>query len=180
MRQALARLGLATRIGAAITAAVVAIQILVTLVFVLHPPNLRPFYSARWLSGAVADIIRNSTSGETAPTGVSSDARNPENLAVRFENAPPGFVRGDPPWPLNRVLATVRNELGGAAPSIEAAGMGPPGEPLQVTPAGAFAKLPSGPLESGEDLLVPPTFLIAADLRNGRWLMIEPSYRAQR
>ena len=178
IRQAFARLGLAARIGAAIAAAVIAIQILVTLVFVLHPSEFHPFYSARWLSGALAEIIKNATSGDTAPMSVSGDAQNAESLAVRLENAPPGFARDDPPWPLNRVIATVRNELGGAAPSIKARGMRPPGESLQVTPAGAFAMLPSGPLQSGEDLLVPPNFLIAADLPDGRWLMIEPSYRA--
>jgi signal transduction histidine kinase len=178
IRQAFARFGLAARIGAAIAAAVIAIQILVTLVFVLHPPEFHPFYSARWLSGALAEIIKNATSGETAPMSVSGDAQNAESLTVRLENAPPRFVRDDPPWPLNRVIATVRNELGGAAPSMTARGMRPPGESLQVMPAGAFATLPSGPLQSGEDLLVPPNFLIAADLPDGRWLMIEPSYRA--
>jgi signal transduction histidine kinase len=178
IRQATARLGLAARIGAAIAAAVIAIQILVTLVFVLNPPEFHPFSSARWLSGALAEIIKNSKSGETA-TGVSGGAQNAESLAVRFEDSPPGFVRDDPSWPLNRVLATVRNELGGAAPPIEAGGMGPPGLSPPVMPAGAFATLPSGPLQSGEDLLVPPNFLIAAGLPDGRWLMIEPSYRAQ-
>ena len=39
------RLGLAARIGAAIAAAVIAIQVLVTLVFLMHPPNwFYPFY----------------------------------------------------------------------------------------------------------------------------------------
>ncbi|MBV8798146.1 MAG: HAMP domain-containing histidine kinase [Hyphomicrobiales bacterium] len=179
IRQALARLGLAARIGAAIAAAVIAIQILVTLVFVLHPPQFHPFYSARWLSGALAEIIKNSKSGETAAAGVSGGARNAESFAVRIEDSPPGFVREDPPWPLNRVLATVRNELGGAAPPIQAGGMGPAGVSPPVMPAGAFATLPSGALQSGEDLLVPPDFLIAAGLPDGRWLMIESSYRAQ-
>jgi signal transduction histidine kinase len=179
IRQALARLGLAARIGAAIAAAVIAIQILVTLVFVLHPPQFHPFYSARWLSGALAEIIKNSKSGETAAAGVSGGARNAESFAVRIEDSPPGFVREDPPWPLNRVLATIRNELGGAAPPIQAGGMGPAGVSPPVMPAGAFATLPSGALQSGEDLLVPPDFLIAAGLPDGRWLMIESSYRAQ-
>ena len=40
MPRAIARLGLATRIGAAIAVAVAAIQALVTLVFVLNPPNV--------------------------------------------------------------------------------------------------------------------------------------------
>ena len=35
----LGRLGLAARIGAAIAAAVIAIQVLVILVFLMHPPN---------------------------------------------------------------------------------------------------------------------------------------------
>ena len=38
--------------------------------------------------------------------------------------------------------------------------MGPSGEPVPVVPADAFATLPIGPLRSGEDLLVPPVFLI--------------------
>jgi signal transduction histidine kinase len=128
----------------------------------------------------LAEIVKNAASGEAAPASVSGNAQNAESLTVRFENAPPGFVRDDPTWPLNRVLATVRNELGGAAPPIEAGGMGPPGESPQVMPAGAFATLPSGPLQSGEDLMVPPNFLIAAGLPDGRWLMIEPSFRTQR
>ncbi len=68
MRQAFARLGLAARIGAAIFAAVAAIQVLVTLVFVMNPPNFHPFYSARWLSDAAVTIIRNATSGEAQLT----------------------------------------------------------------------------------------------------------------
>ena len=58
--------------------------------------------------------------------------------------------------------------------------MGPSGEPIPVVPAEAFAALPSGPLRSGEDLLLPPVFLIAVDLHDGRWLTIEPSHRAAR
>jgi signal transduction histidine kinase len=181
IRNAIARLGLAARIGAAIAAAVIAIQILVTLVFVLNPPNFHPFYSARWLSGAVVGIIGHAMSGETDPASALSDPESADSLAVRVESAPPRLGPGDAPWPLKRVLATVGNELGGAdAPSIEAVGVGPWGEPVQVVPADAFATLPSGPLRAGEDLLVPPTFLIAVDLHNGRWLTIGPSHRAQR
>ena len=180
MRHAFARLGLAARIGAAIFAAVAAIQVLVALVFILNPPNFHPFYSARWLSDAAATIIRSSASGETELASALGNLENAESLSVRFVNAPPSRLRfGEPPWPLNRVLATVRSEVGdGASASIEAIGMGPSGEPVPVVPADAFAALPSGPLRSGEDLLLPPVFLIAVDLRDGRWLTIEPSHRA--
>jgi len=58
--------------------------------------------------------------------------------------------------------------------------MGPSDEAIPVVPADASEALPSGPLRSGEDLLAPPFFLIAADLHDGRWLTIEPSFRAQR
>ena len=58
--------------------------------------------------------------------------------------------------------------------------MGPSDEAIPVVPADASASLPSGPLRSGEDLLAPPIFLITADLHDGRWLTIEPSFRAQR
>jgi signal transduction histidine kinase len=58
--------------------------------------------------------------------------------------------------------------------------MGPSDEAIPVVPAGASEALPSGPLRSGEDLLAPPFFLIAADLHDGRWLTIEPSFRTQR
>ena len=178
---AFARLGLAARIGVAIGAAVAAIQALVTLVFVLNPPSLHPFYSARWLSGAVAEIIRNAETGETQPASGSGNLQRAESLAVRIDYAPPHLGPGDPPWPLNRVLVTVRNELGGAAaPSIEAVGMGPSGEPIPVVPADASATLPSGPLQSGEDLLIPPIFVIVVDLRDGRWLTIGPSRTAAR
>jgi signal transduction histidine kinase len=177
----IARLGLAARIGAAMAAAVIAIQILVTLVFVLNPTSFHPFYSARWLSGAVVEIIRTSVSGETAPAGGLGGLENAESLAVRLDRAPPRLGPGDPPWPVNRVLATVRSELGGAnAPSIHAIGMGPSAELVPVIPADAFATLPSGPLQSGEDLLVPPIFLIVVDLHDGRWLTIGPSHRAAR
>ena len=174
------RFGLAARIGAAILAAVAAIQVLVALVFILNPPNFHPFYSARWLSDAAVTIIRNAMAGATEPSSVLGNLQNAETLAVGFVNAPPPRLGpGEPPWPLNRVLATVRSEVGDAsAPSIEAVGMGPSGEPIPVVPAEAFAALPSGPLRSGEDLLLPPVFLIAVDLHDGRWLTIEPSRRA--
>ena len=178
--RALGRLGLAARIGAAILAAVIAIQALVTLVFLLHPPSLRPLYSARWLSGEVAKILKNRETAEAAPVGAPAQTQNPEALSVRIERAqPPDFVRADPEWPMNRVLATVHAHLGEAAPPLAASGMGPPNEPVQVVPTDAFATLPSGPLRSEEDLLVPPNFLIAADLHDGRWLIIEPSERAR-
>ncbi|HEY1885750.1 MAG TPA: HAMP domain-containing sensor histidine kinase [Roseiarcus sp.] len=181
IRQAFARLGLAARIGAAIAAAVIAIQILVTLVFVLHPPNLHALYSARWLSGAAVEIIRNALAGAREPTSALGNLPNGESLTVRFDRAPPPRASSDPPWPLNRVLATVRSELGGpAAPAVEAVGMGPGEEAISVVPADASLTLPSGPLQSGEDLLTPPFFLIAADLHDGRWLTIEPSFRTQR
>jgi signal transduction histidine kinase len=182
IRQAIARLGLAGRIGAAILAAVVAIQVLVTLVFVLNPPNFHPFYSARWLSNAAATIIKTTSSGEPELASALADLQDAETLAVRFVNAPPPRLGPrEPPWPLNRVLATVRNEVGDAAAlSVEAQGMGPSGEPIPVVPADAFAALPSGPLRPGEDLLLPPVFLIAVDLHDGRWLTIEPSHRAAR
>jgi signal transduction histidine kinase len=175
------RLGLAARIGAAIAAAVIAIQVLVTLVFLTHPPNFHPFYSARWLSGSAVEIIRNAMAGATEPASVLGNLPSAESLSVRFDHAPPRRATSDPPWPLNRVLATVRSELGGpAGPTVEAVGMGPSDEPIPVVPADASASLPSGPLRSGEDLLAPPIFLIAADLHDGRWLTIEPSFRAQR
>ena len=175
------RFGLAARIGAAIAAAVIAIQVLVTLVFLMHPPNFRPFYSARWLSGSSVEIIKNAMAGATEPSSVLGNLPNAESLSVRFDRAPPRRASSDPPWPLNRVLATVRSELGGAAgPTVEAVGMGPSDEPIPAVPADASASLPSGPLRSGEDLLAPPFFLIAADLHDGRWLTIEPSRRAAR
>jgi signal transduction histidine kinase len=177
----LGRLGLAARIGAAIAAAVIAIQVLVILVFLMHPPNFQPFYSARWLSGSAVEIIKNAMAGATEPSSALGNLPNPESLSVRFDRAPPRRATSDPPWPLNRVLATVRSELGGpSAPTLEAVGMGPSDEAIPVVPADASASLPSGPLRSGEDLLAPPIFLIAADLHDGRWLMIEPSFRAQR
>lgn len=73
--RAFARLGLAARIGAAIVAAVIAIQVLVTLVFVLNPPSLHPFYSARWLSGAVAEVIKNTMAG-AAPSALVWSVRH--------------------------------------------------------------------------------------------------------
>ena len=110
---AFARLGMAARIGIAIVASVAAVQVLVTLVFVLRPSGLPPFYSARWLSGAVAEIVTNARSGETEPTGALGNLQNAEGLAVRIDHGAAPFGPADPPWPLNRVLATVRNELGG-------------------------------------------------------------------
>ena len=73
---AFARNGLAARIGLAIVAAVAAIQVLVTLVFVLNPLTFPPFYSARWLSGAVVEIIRNAMSGERPPTDALANLQN--------------------------------------------------------------------------------------------------------
>ena len=76
--RAFARLGLAARIGAAIVAAVIAIQVLVTLVFVLNPPSLHPFYSARWLSGAVAEVIKNTMAGAAPSATALGNLQNAE------------------------------------------------------------------------------------------------------
>ena len=88
IKQAFARLGLAGRIGAAIFAAVAAIQVLVTLVFVLNPPNFHPFYSARWLSNAAVTIIKTTSSGEPELASALADLQDAETLAVRFVNDP--------------------------------------------------------------------------------------------
>ena len=174
---ALARPGLAARIGVAIVLAVAAIQILVTLVFVLNQSSFPPLYSARWLSGAVVEIVRHAKSGQATQIGAPTNVQNAQALAVRIDRSPPRLFAGVPSWPLNRVVATVRNELGGGAgvPSIEAAEVGLWGQSISVVPADAFATLPNGPLESGEDLLAPPAFVIVADLHDGRWLTIAPN-----
>jgi hypothetical protein len=105
IRQAFARLGLAARIGAAIAAAVIAIQILVTLVFLMHPPNLHALYSARWLSGAAVEIIKNAMAGATEPASALRNLPNGESLTVRFDRAPPHRASSDPPWPLKAIRA---------------------------------------------------------------------------
>jgi signal transduction histidine kinase len=171
------RLGLAARIGLAIIAAVVAIQVLVTLVFLLNPPPFPPFYSARWLSGAVAEIVRHAKSGEAEPGGDTANVEDGQALAVRVDRSPPGLSPGKPRWPLDRVLATVRSELGdgAGAATVDAAELGPQGGPFPVVPSDAFATLPSGPLGPGEDMLAPPRFLFVVDLHDGRWLTIGPS-----
>ena len=94
---AFARLGMAARIGFAIVASVAAVQVLVTLVFVLNPSGLPPFYSARWLSGAVVEIVTNAKSGETEPTSALANLQNAEGLAVRIDNAPPDLGPGTRP-----------------------------------------------------------------------------------
>jgi len=179
--RAIARLGLAGRIGAAIAGVVVAIQVLVTLVFVLNPPSFHAFYSARWLSGAAVEIIKNAMAGGGEPASASESLPNGESLTIRFDRAPPRRASKDPPWPLNRVLETIRSELGGpGAPKVEAVGMGPSEDAVSIVPAGASTTMPSGPLQPGEDLLTPPFFLIVADLPDGRQLTIEPSFKTQR
>ncbi len=174
---ALARNGLAARIGLAIVAAVAAIQVLVTLVFVLNPLTFPPLYSARWLSGAVVEIIRNAMSGEPPPTDALTNLQDPQALTVSIDRSPPRLSPRKPPWPLDRVLAMVQDELGdgAGAASVDAAELGPSGEPLSVVPADAFATLASGPLRPGEDFLTPPTFLFVVHLHDGRWLTIGPS-----
>ena len=86
----LGRLGLAARIGAAIAAAVIAIQVLVTLVFLTHPPNSHPFYSARWLSGSAVEIIKKTRAAvvvnDYGPTGM----RNGATAAPAAGSARPG------------------------------------------------------------------------------------------
>jgi hypothetical protein len=74
------RFGLATRIGAAIAAAVIAIQVLVTLVFLMHPPNFRPFYSARWLSGSSVEIIKNAMGGRRSRLAFWEICRTPNRF----------------------------------------------------------------------------------------------------
>ncbi len=99
IKEAFARLGLAARICAAIVAAVIAIQILVTLVFVLHPPNLHALYSARWLSGAAVEIIKNAMAGAREPASALGNLPNGESLTVRFDRAPPPARRATLPGP---------------------------------------------------------------------------------
>jgi hypothetical protein len=89
MRQAFARLSLAARIGAAIVAAVAAIQVLVTLVFVLNPPNFHPFYSARWLSSAAVKIIKNSTLGEAEFANALGDLQERRISRCSFRQCAP-------------------------------------------------------------------------------------------
>ena len=177
--RAFSRLGLTARIGIAIVAAIAAIQIFVTLVLVLSPSRFPPFYSARWLSDTVVQIIQDASPGAGAQNAAPLRSRNVDALSVGVQNAAPNLGAESPRWPLNWVLATIRRGLGDdSKASIEAAETGP--ETLPVVPPDAFATLPNGPLLAKEDVLMPPTFLILVDLHDGRWLTIKPSRTAAR
>ena len=151
-----------------------------TLVFVLNPPSFHPFYSARWLSGAVAEIIRNAMSGEAQPASGLGNLQNAETLAVRIDCAPPRLGPGEPSvaaeqsagdrsertWRRQRPLLSRLSEWGHRGSLFRS---------CRPTPPQPFLADLS---ESGEDLLMPPIFLIGVDLHDGRWLTIGPSRTA--
>ena len=178
--RAFARLGLAARIGIAIVVAIAVVQVLVTLVFLLNLGNEPKLYSARWLSAAIVEIARKARAGDASNALAQVDGG--EALEIRVERRPPPHAPPDEPsWPLNRVLDTVRGELGeGGATRVEAVQTGPWGTRAAVVPAGSLATLPGGPLRAGEDLLVPPGFRFAVDLGDGRLVAVEPSGRLER
>ena len=64
----------------------------------------------------------------------------------------------DPAWPLNRVVATIRDKLSGDPRATVGAiflGPAPSGVSPATVPARLQAALPEGPLRAGEELLVP-------------------------
>ena len=83
------------------------------------------------------------------------------------------------PRPLNRVVATVRGELADVRPAAISALVAGPApflhSPLAIVPPSMAATLSKGPILPEDELLVPPLFLIAVDLGNGRWSTIAPS-----
>ncbi len=177
IRAVLGRFGLAARIGLSIAAAVVAIQVLVVAVFMLTPQKLPPLYGAGWLSDAVADLAKpalSTTAGASTDADILERLPRIPSLSVWIDHAPPRHL-ADPAWPLNRVVATVRSKLSDhPSATVDAFLLGRGNGPM-IAPASLQATLPVGPILAGEELLVPPFFLITVDLGNGRWLTVGPS-----
>lgn len=177
------RFGLAARIGLSIAAAVAAIQILVAAVFVLTPTDPLPLYRAGWLSDTIAGLAQTALSAPSTDANILERLSRVEALSVRIEHAPPRHL-AEPPWPLDRVIATVRRKLTDhPSAAIDGFLLAPwPTKEggLVIAPAGLPAKLTAGPIVPGEELLVPPLFLITVDLGNGRWLTIAPDQAGSR
>ncbi|MGA7195537.1 sensor histidine kinase [Roseiarcus sp.] len=183
IRTLFGRFGLAARIGLSIAAAVVAIQVLVVAVFLLTPENRPPLYGALWLSDAVADLARSALSGAATEPDFLERLPRFGGLSVGIDQTPPRHLV-PPPWPLNRVVATVRSKLADRpSAAVDAFFDGPwplSGVASMTAPTGLQATWSEGPILPGEELLVPPLFLVTVDLGNGRWLTISPSERGAR
>ncbi len=155
------RFGLAARIGFSIAAAVVAIQVLVVAVFVLTPENPPPLFGAGWLSDAVVHVARPAFSAAATDADILEHLPRVEALSVRIDHDPPRHL-ADPPWPLNRVVATVRNKLADHPSAAVDAFLPGPQPPIDngpvIVPASLQATLSKGPILPGEELLAPRFF----------------------
>jgi signal transduction histidine kinase len=178
------RLRLGTRIAFTILAAIVAVDALYVVLFLLMPARLLTTYSAHWLVGKAGEA----TSIIFQEDGRARDARaarfgTDNHLQIRWQRTwdepEPESKRGLRPF-LERARATIERDLEGKVRNVAVRGMlelrgNIFHVDLQPQPPDFLNQLPLGPLEPGEaDLPILGIFEIAIQGLDESWIIIEP------
>jgi signal transduction histidine kinase len=172
------------RIAAMMLLAVLAVEALNTVVFLILPARHLTLYSAHWLTGKVE---------EAALSIFQADVKSREALAVRLEEGSRLHFRWQPVWDdtaqndsavmrpfLEQVRTTLANDMKGKVGKVTVAGLiGLGGNQfrvdLQYHPPG-FADLQAEtPLDqAGEDVPIAGLFRFGIQGVDGSWVLVEP------
>lgn len=175
---------LGTRIAVTILAAIIAVDALYAVLFLLMPARTLTTYSAQWLVGKAEEAA----SVIFQEDGQARDARaakfgTDNHLQIRWrrtwDDPEPEPKRGLRPF-LERARASIARDLEGKARKVAVRGMlelrgNIFHVDLQPQPPDFLNRLPLGPLEPGEaDLPILGIFELAIQGLDESWIIIEP------
>jgi signal transduction histidine kinase len=178
------RLGLGTRIAITVVAALLAIDAIYAVLFVLMPARLLTTYSAHWLIMKTEEASSLILQADTQERDALADRFGEDNnLQVSWRRTwdEPGTETKKPLRPfMERVRASITRDLGGKVRKTAVKGaLDLQGNILKVDvkpyPPDFINKLPTGPLEPGDaDLAVLGIFELAIQGLDGSWIIIRP------
>ena len=183
-RKAWPRLRLGTRIAVTILAAIIAVDALYVVLFLLMPARLLPTYSAHWLVGKAEEATSVVFQEDTRARDARAARFGADNhLQIRWrrtwDEPEPASEKGLRPF-LERARASIERDLEGKVRKVAVKGaLELRGNmfhvDLQPQPTDFLQRLPLGPLKPGEaDVPILGIFELAIQGLDESWLIIEP------
>ncbi|MFZ1109101.1 MAG: ATP-binding protein [Rhodomicrobium sp.] len=184
LRKAWPRLRLRTRIAVTILAAIVAVDALYAVLFLLMPARVLTTYSGHWLTGKAREATSDIFNEDAQAREARADKFGADNhLHVRWqrtwEEPEPQGKKGLRPF-LERARASIERDLEGKVRKVAVRGaLELRGNifhvDVQPYPPDFLDRLPLGPLDQGEaDLPILGIFELAIQGLDKSWIIIEP------
>ncbi len=183
-REGRPRLRLGTRIAVTILAAIIAVDALFAVLFLLMPARLLTTYSAHWLVGKAEEATSVIFQEDPKTRDASATRFGADNhLQIRWRRAwdepEPASERGLRPF-LERARASIEHDLQGKVRKVAVKGVlelrgNMFHVDVQPQPPDFLNRLPLGPLGPGEaDIPLLGIFQLAIQGLDGSWILIEP------